>query len=138
VVHFRSQYSNADRVRKSKNDSAKKIQYLCQKNSSVEQHFDVLVECMNIFLNFKIRICMTKTYNFCILQTIRKGPSNFKLCMIKIFIFQNSEYVVLFLGPEQKCHQIYSTVKFVEQNFHFPILSRNLYGRHPYNSKFKN
>jgi hypothetical protein len=32
---------------------------------------------------------------------------------------------------EQKCHQIYSTVKFVEQNFHFPILCRNLYGRYP-------
>jgi hypothetical protein len=32
---------------------------------------------------------------------------------------------------EQKCHQIYSTVKFVEQNFHSPILSRNLYGRYP-------
>jgi hypothetical protein len=32
-------------------------------------------------------------------------------------------------GPQitkQKCHQIYSTVKLVEQNFHFPILSWNL------------
>jgi hypothetical protein len=38
----------------------------------------------------------------------------------------------------QKCHQIYSTVKFVEQNFHFPILSRNLYGRYLLNSKFIN
>jgi hypothetical protein len=37
-------------------------------------------------------------------------------------------------GPQiniQKCHQIYSTVKFVEQNLNFPILSRNLNGRYP-------
>jgi hypothetical protein len=31
----------------------------------------------------------------------------------------------------QKCHQICSRMKFAEQNFHFPILSRNLDGRYP-------
>jgi hypothetical protein len=36
---------------------------------------------------------------------------------------------------EQKCHKIYSKVKFVEHNFHFPILSRNFYGRY-LNSKY--
>jgi hypothetical protein len=48
-----------------------------------------------------------------------------KLC---IFIFVP--------GPQnsyQKLHHICSTLKFVEQNFLFPILSRNLYG-----TKFQN
>jgi hypothetical protein len=52
-----------------------------------------------------------------------------KLC---VFIFvpgpQNSH---------QKLHHICSTLKFVEQNFHFPILSWKLYGRYPKDSKFQ-
>jgi hypothetical protein len=34
-------------------------------------------------------------------------------------------------GPQitkQKCHQIFSMVKFNKQNFHFSILSQNFYG----------
>jgi hypothetical protein len=78
---------------------------------------------------------------FHILQTIRNGPLNFKLCMKRPLNFQISKFWVRSFVPwpqiiEQKCHQIYSTVKFVEQNFHFPILSRNLYGRYLKNSKF--
>jgi hypothetical protein len=77
--------------------------------------------------------CILSTY--CILQTILKRPSNFKLCMKRPFRFSNSEFWVgnFVLWPriiKQKCNQIYSTVKFVDQNFHFPILSRNLYGRY--------
>jgi hypothetical protein len=57
--------------------------------------------------------------------------------------FQISKFWVrsFILWPQithQKCHQIYSTVKFVKQSFHFPILSRNLYERYLYNSKFQN
>jgi hypothetical protein len=39
---------------------------------------------------------------FHILQTICKGPLNFKLCikLLKIFKFVNSEYVVFFLDPK--------------------------------------
>jgi hypothetical protein len=42
---------------------------------------------------------------------------------IVFFIEVQSEFDM----ETQKCHQIYSTVKFVEQNFDFPILRRNLH-----------
>jgi hypothetical protein len=64
------------------------------------------------------------------------------LCMGDTLRMSNFKTVCICFGswtPKyyQKWHQICSTVKFVEQNFHFPILSRNLYGRYLWTKNLK-
>jgi hypothetical protein len=66
------------------------------------------------------------SYKFRILNAIL----NSLVCnMMKVFTRLTSASDFFVPGPQysqQKCHQIGSTVKLVEQNFHFPIPSRNL------------
>jgi hypothetical protein len=45
-----------------------------------------------------------------------KDPSDFQISKFWVHSFIPGPQI-----SEQKCHQIYSTVKFVEQSFHFPI-----------------
>jgi hypothetical protein len=67
------------------------------------------------------------------LPNLRILPFLVGICMggtLRVLGCQISKLCVFILvpGPQnsyQKWHHICSTVKFVEQNFHFPILSRN-------------
>jgi hypothetical protein len=83
--------------------------------SSTDKKTDELARRVNIF---HILETMKGTRE---LQTLYKRTP-------KISKFQNSKHLVLFLNPKLlNKSAICSMVKFVEYNFHFPILNRNLY-----------
>jgi hypothetical protein len=72
-------------------------------------------------------ICWTKlSFPHSESEFVWKVPSK-----LKIYKFWVRSFISWPQITEQKYHQIYSTIKFVEQNFHSPILSRNLYRRYP-------
>jgi hypothetical protein len=59
-----------------------------------------LVKLLRKFYKKKSDAQVGRVSTFQILQTICKGPLNFKLSMKRSLKFLNSEYVVLFLDPK--------------------------------------
>jgi hypothetical protein len=99
-----------------------------------------------LFKKFHSWINRTTLYSTksCLLNTIKpflghenrsltKSQKNYK--GVPLGTWSSKLWVFCFVfghqDTRQMCRQICSRMKFAEQNFYFPILSRNLYGRYP-------